>query len=52
MLKKIHLNFPGETFHFAAGKTYEIIINADINTWWQHPHDIKISEHANITSPG
>ena len=52
VLKKVQLNFPGKTLHFVAGKTYEIIINADINTWWQHPHDIKISEHANITSPG
>ena len=52
VLKQVWLNFPEKTLHFVAGKTYEIIINADINTWWQHPHDIKISEHANITSPG
>ncbi|HEX7458919.1 MAG TPA: MbnP family protein [Ginsengibacter sp.] len=52
VIKEIHLNFPGNTFHFAANKRYEIIINADIDAWWQNPHDIKISEHANITSPG
>ena len=52
VLKNVQLNFPGKTIHFVAGKTYEIIINADINAWWQHPHDIKISEHAIITSPG
>ena len=52
VLKQVQLDFPGKTFHFVAGKTYEIIINADINAWWQHPHDIKISEHAIITSPG
>ena len=52
VLKQVQLNFPGKTLHFVAGKTYEIIINADINAWWQHPHDIKISEHAIITSPG
>ena len=52
MLKEIHLNFPEKSFHFISGKTYKIIINADINTWWQYPHDIKISEHASITSPG
>jgi len=52
VLKEIHLNFTEKTFHFIAGKTYEIIINADINTWWQNPHDIKISERASITSPG
>ncbi|MEP6948388.1 MAG: MbnP family protein [Ginsengibacter sp.] len=52
VLQQVQLNFPEKTFHFVAGKTYEIIINADINAWWQHPHDIKISEHAVITSPG
>ena len=52
VLKNVHLNFPEKKMHFIAGKTYEIFITADINTWWQHPHDIKIAEHANITSPG
>jgi hypothetical protein len=52
VLKKIHLSFPENSIHFIANKTYEIIINADINTWWQNPHDIKISEHAVITIPG
>ena len=52
VLKQVQLNFPAKTLHFVAGKTYEIIINADINAWWQHPNDIRISEHANITSPG
>jgi hypothetical protein len=52
VLKQVQLNFPEETHHFASGETYEIIINADINKWWQHPHDIKISEHPVITSPG
>jgi hypothetical protein len=52
VLKQVELNFPGKPLHFIAGKTYEVIINADINAWWQHPHDIKISERAIITSPG
>jgi len=52
VLKEIHLYFPGKKISFEEGENYTIIINADINTWWQHPHDIKISEHANITSPG
>lgn len=52
VLKEIHLNFPDKKISFDDGKNYTIIINADINTWWQHSHDIKISEHANITSPG
>jgi hypothetical protein len=52
VLKQVQLNFQGKIFHFVAGKTYEITISADVNTWWQHPHDIKISEHPVITSPG
>jgi hypothetical protein len=52
VLQRILLDFPGETYRFVAGKNYEVTINADINDWWQHPHDIKISEHAIITSPG
>jgi hypothetical protein len=53
VLKQEHLGFPeSKAIHFSDGKTYEIIINADINTWWQNPNDIKISEHAVITTPG
>lgn len=51
VLKQIKLNFP-ETFKIVAGKSYTIIISADINTWWQNPNDIKISEHTVITTPG
>jgi MbnP len=52
VLKEIHLDFPGKSFQFDEGKSYAIIIYADINTWWQATHNIKIAEHANITSPG
>ena len=52
VIKEIHLNFPEKSIHFITGKTYAIIIDADINTWWQNPHDIKIAEHSIITSPG
>jgi hypothetical protein len=52
VLKEIHLKFPGNAIHFDVGKKYEIFIDADINAWWQHPHDIRISEHATITTPG
>ncbi|MGH2648588.1 MAG: MbnP family protein, partial [Ginsengibacter sp.] len=53
VLKQEHLNFPGnKSMNFSEDKTYEIIINADINTWWQNPHDIKISDHPVITTPG
>lgn len=51
VLKEIHLNLPGESFHFDERKSYSIIVDANINTWWQSVHDIKIAEHANITSP-
>ena len=52
VIKKIQLEFKDKDVEFKPGKTTEIIINADINTWWSGAHDIKIAEHANITSPG
>ncbi len=52
VIKKIQLDFNNKSFEVTAGKTIEIIINADINTWWSGANDIKIAEHANITSPG
>jgi len=52
VLKQVQLSFPGKTYHFVTGKTYEIIVHADIDAWWQHPHDIKISDHASIAMPG
>lgn len=52
VLKKIQFDFPKTTEVFKVGRTYTFIINADINSWWQHPHDIKIAEHPVITSPG
>jgi len=52
VLKKVQFNFPLTTAIFKAGKTYTFVIDADINTWWQNLHDIKISEHPSITSPG
>lgn len=52
VLKKIKLNFQQNSMDFTEGKNYEIIIQADIDSWWQHPYDITISEKANITSPG
>ncbi len=53
VLKNIELNFPeNKSIHFAANKTTQIIINADVNAWWQNANDIKIAEHANISAPG
>jgi len=53
VLKNITLNFPpGKILNIQEGKTSEIIIGADIDTWWQQPNDIKITEHAVCSTPG
>lgn len=53
VLKNITLSFPpGKVLNIQQGKTSEIIIEADIDTWWQQPNDIKIVEHAVCSSPG
>ena len=53
VLKNITLSFPpGKILNIQPGKTSEIIIEADIDTWWQQPNDIKIAEHAVCSTPG
>lgn len=53
VLKNITLNFaPGKFLNIQPGKTSEIIIEADIDTWWQQPNDIKITEHPICSTPG
>lgn len=53
VLKNITLNFPaGKSLHVQTGKTSEIILEADVNAWWQQPCDIKISEHPVCSTPG
>jgi hypothetical protein len=53
VIKIINLSFPdNKSVMFEAGKSNEIIIDADINTWWKGISDIKIAEHAIITTPG
>jgi hypothetical protein len=53
VLRNITLNFPaGKMLEIQEGKTTEIIIEADIDTWWQQPNDIKIAEHAVCSTPG
>ncbi len=53
VLKNIVLNFPaGKTLIIREGVTSEIIIEADINNWWQQPNDIKIAEHPVCSTPG
>lgn len=53
VLKNIKLNFPpGKLLNIQEGKTSEIIIEADIDTWWQQPNDIKIAGHPVCSTPG
>lgn len=53
VLKNITLNFPaGKSLNIQEGKTSEIVIEADIDTWWQQPNDIKIAEHPVCSTPG
>lgn len=53
VLKKILLNFPaGTTLDIREGRTSEIIIEADLDKWWQHPNDLKISGNPVCTTPG
>ena len=52
VLKEIRLDFPGKMMRFDEGKAYQIIIEADINTWWHGNHDFKFSENPAITTPG
>ena len=53
VLKNISLDLPpGKSLTIQQGKTSEIIIEADIDKWWQQPNDIKISEHPVCATPG
>ena len=53
VLKNITLNFPpGKNLNVEQGKTSEIIIEADIDAWWQKPNNIKIAAHPVCSSPG
>ena len=53
VLKHLTTNFPaGKVLNIQEGKTSEIIIEADIDKWWQGAHDIKIAEHPVCTTPG
>ena len=53
VLKNITLNFaPGKILNIQPRKTSRIIIETDIDTWWQQSNDIKIAEHAVCSTPG
>src|ERR1022692_4969374 len=50
VLKEIHLNFPGNSGHLVAGKSYEIVIDADVNQWWEGSNAIRLSQNPVITT--
>ncbi|MEO6136953.1 MAG: MbnP family protein [Ginsengibacter sp.] len=52
VLKNIELKFPGKPFILKNKMSVEIVVEADINTWWQNPTDIKIADRPAINSPG
>ena len=53
VLKKLTLKFPmNESYNVAAGKTLEIIVEADINEWWHGKQNIRIAVTPTVTSPG
>lgn len=53
VLKKLLLNFPaGITLDIREGKTSEVLVEADLDKWWQHPNDLKLSDHPVCTTPG
>lgn len=53
VLKTINLSFPADKQAIVKpGQTSEIIIEADLNTWWQTPNDIKIVDNPVSTFPG
>jgi hypothetical protein len=53
VLKTINLTMPsGQALDIHEGKTSEIIIHADANSWWQGSNDMRISANPSITSPG
>lgn len=53
VLKTVNLPFPeNKSLHLIPGKTTEIVIIADADTWFQDPHDLKIAVRPAINSPG
>ncbi len=53
VIKSIQLDFGGgNDLKVEAGRTIEIIIDANISSWWKGTSDVKIAEHPVITTPG
>ncbi|MEO6722804.1 MAG: MbnP family protein [Ferruginibacter sp.] len=53
VLKTINLNLPaGKLVNIKAGQVSEITIEADLDSWWRSPNDIKIADLPVCTTPG
>ena len=53
VLKTVRLSFDQDKpVKFMAGKTTEIILTADVDAWFQSPHNMKIADKPAINSPG
>jgi hypothetical protein len=53
VLKTVQLDFPiGKKLLVEQGKINEINLEADLNQWWQHTNNIKITELPVCTTPG
>lgn len=53
VVRQVSLAFPaGKTVVIKQGQTSEITLEADFNTWWQIPNDIKIAAVPVCTTPG
>lgn len=53
VLKTIYLTFPADKQAIVkSGQTSEVIIETDLNAWWQTPNDIKIVDDPVSTFPG
>lgn len=53
VLKQLELSFPsGQDVVLQAGKSSELTITADVDTWFSSPNDIKISVNPVCMTPG
>jgi len=51
-IRQITLNFNTTPVDIKNGSTSEVVINADVNTWFSGVHDIRIATDAVCTNPG
>ena len=51
VVRQVNLNLPAPAV-IKEGGSSEIVIDADLNTWWQNPYDLKIVNLPVCTTPG